>query len=233
MDRMVLIECAAYGQGDCLDILLKAGADVNALGDHAETVLIRAATSGSVDCVKLLLAAGADVNASLGSDTAYTKLGDRTFVGQTALSMAAHYILNVYDLWGTEGSDEDRLKCLKILLKSGAHIDKVNLDGQNALTFKLCETSPEEMLKPVHKEITMVLFAAGETINGKIPNDLPDYLQQVTELNLCLKDMCRITIRKRLVNVHPHQNLFHVVPQLGLPSLVAEYLLYDMSIEDN
>ena len=46
--------------------------------------------------------------------------------------------------------------------------------------------------------------------------------------------MCREAIRKHLIDVRPHINLFERVPWLGLPQLLQSYLLYDLELkEDN
>ena len=45
--------------------------------------------------------------------------------------------------------------------------------------------------------------------------------------------MCRETIRKHLINIDRHENLFRRIPQLGLPMQVSEYLLYNMSLDDD
>ena len=60
---------------------------------------------------------------------------------------------------------------------------------------------------------------------------MPTYLQQ-RELQLCLKHLCREAIRKRLICVKPHLHLFDRVFNTGLPSLLAKYLIYDMSLEN-
>ena len=47
---------------------------------------------------------------------------------------------------------------------------------------------------------------------------------------LCLKDICRRTIREHLLQMCL-VNLFVRVPHLGLPSSLAKYLLYDVSLD--
>ena len=49
----------------------------------------------------------------------------------------------------------------------------------------------------------------------------------------CLKSMCRGVIRNSVLNINPHVHLFNRVNQLGLPSLLAKYLVYDMSLEED
>ena len=91
-------------------------------------------------------------------------------------------------------------------------------------------------------DLYKLLHAAGEAIEGPIPPnfnflrgciehiEIPEYFQELKE-NLDLKHLCREAIRKHLIDVDPHENLFVRIPQLGLPSLVVDYLLYDCSLE--
>jgi len=48
---------------DAVDLLMRAGADVNAKDDFGQTVLHYAAFKGDVEIIKRLIAAGADINA--------------------------------------------------------------------------------------------------------------------------------------------------------------------------
>ena len=61
---------------------------------------------------------------------------------------------------------------------------------------------------------------------------LPDYLKQDNE-KFNLKHLCRMTIRKHLLDLDPHSHLFYRVIKLGLPYIITEYLLFNMSIENN
>ena len=38
--------------------------------------------------------------------------------------------------------------------------------------------------------------------------------------------------QKHLLNVNPNQHLFERIPQLGLPSSLADYILYFISLND-
>ena len=52
------------------------------------------------------------------------------------------------------------------------------------------------------------------------------------EEEMSLKHLCRQCIRKHLLQMSP-VNLFVWVPQLGLPTLLQEYLLCNVSLDDN
>ena len=79
----------------------------------------------------------------------------------------------------------------------------------------------------------MLLFAAGEKIIpsvGCTNTVIPEYLQHE---QLSLKEKCREAIRKHLLDIDPHGNLFHRIPKIGLPSVLNEYVLFDMSIDND
>ena len=121
--------------------------------------------------------------------------------GHTALMIVARF------------TDE---KWVRKYLKSGVLINLVDNKNQNALTRHLMKCN---------KDVIMLLFAAGETVDGttvdrkqddgstrKVP--VPDYLLH-EDLKLNLKHLAREAIRKHLI-----------------PSSINEYLLYNVSLDD-
>ena len=115
---------------------------------------------------------------------------------------------------------------VKLLLRSNI---KINTDGSsvNALMFHLTESHK------INRKIVMLLFAAGEKIMpsvGCTKTAIPEYLQHE---QLSLKEKCREAIRKHLLDIDPHGNLFHRIPKIGLPSVLDRYVLFDMSIDDD
>ena len=73
--------------------------------------------------------------------------------------------------------------------------------------------------------IWLLLKAAGELLismrrNKEIHNDT-------------LHHHCRVAIRRHLLKLDPHEHLFFRIPRIGLPSLLAKYLLYDTSLDEN
>ena len=113
----------------------------------------------------------------------------------------------------------------RIFLKLGAHVNKTNKFGLNALNAHLSSTKTDQL-----EEMIMLLHAAGEMVNTK-KNSVPECLQE-KELEMCLQHMCRQTIRKHLIFLNLRVNLFVRIPQLGLPSLLTSYLLYGVSVGD-
>ena len=77
---------------------------------------------------------------------------------------------------------------------------------------------------------------AGEVVGGthvRKPGSIhpvPDYVQELNSPEGNLKDTCRRAIRKHLMELSP-VNLFCKIPQLGLPKLMEDYLLYGITLD--
>ena len=99
-----LCKAAVGGHDDCLNLLIKAGADVNVNPDVCEsfTPLEGTARRGFDRCVKLLLEAGADVNTR----------------GHIALKEAA-----------THG----KVECCDLLIKAGVDVNALGFQGYTPL----------------------------------------------------------------------------------------------------
>ena len=140
-------------------------------------------------------------------------------------------------IWLWEVVRKGETKNIKILLQDGVNVNMpevvctystcskavtVNKDGPKVLTkyLKTCGKRAEQ-------KVVMLLYAAGETIN-KDQVRVPDYLQVKTSL----KHLCREAIRKHLLQMDPHGNLFHRVPKLEIPLTLHNYLLYDQILDD-
>ena len=86
----------------------------------------------------------------------------------------------------------------------------------------------------------MLLYAAGETLDGPTVTGGPGSCVSNIEVPVCfkelrkkmdLKHLCREAIRKHLIDLNPHEHLFGRIPQLGLPLLVTDYMLYDCTLD--
>ena len=192
------------GRVEFLKQLVRFGADVNAGGfRYGGTPLLMAAWARSSECVDFLLQKGADVNA----------VDD---IGDSALVIAAR-----------RGS----LSCVELLLRAGAHVNIRNFSDSKALKNVFLDMG-----------LATVLYAAGEIIDGSIDEEtdndtylfddsLLDWLKK-SKAQLNLMDVCRETIRKHLLNLDQHENLFCRVPELRLPIALTKYLLYNVSLGD-
>ena len=103
---------------------------------------------------------------------------------------------------------------------------QIALDAQPLEELVKAELWEEEEEDAV-KEVILLLFAAGEKMDGSALN-IPEYLKPT----LCLKDMCRRAIRNRLIELDSKHHLFDTIPQLKLPHSLTRYLLYSMSLEE-
>ena len=157
--------------------------------------------------------------------------------GLTSLMFAAYY-------WeGLPGNFS-----IKHLLKAGAHVNKINKFGQNALQICVASNTTfcykkEDYGDHYGKDVIMLLLAAGESIEEtKVDKisfyekydttlDVPNYLLGFKQTQLSLKWACRGVIRKKLIQSDSHTNLFISVPKLRLPRQLHLYLLHDMSVE--
>ena len=213
------------------ETLINAGADVNIKDNTGKVPLINVLLYDHEPCVPLLLAAGADVNITdkdSGSSAlmiAIKKDRNETFDqlleagadvnivnnnGNTALTTAAAY------WWKND-------EFVKRLLKANCRINTMAGMTENALAVHLRGPSSTNY-------ITWPLVAAGEMLNGfRKVHYLLDFL--TLDVRIQLKYICRETIRKHLLNLDPHSNLFGRVPLLGLPRVLGQYVLYNITLE--
>ena len=179
----------------------------NSFNKEGHTALTRASYCSDYKCIDILLAAGADVNL-------------RNKDGHTALH------LSIFD------PTDCSVKCIRRLLRAGSHINQSFSDAisnyQNALGIMLDYESRSD----TDIDTLMFLHAAGETLDGTDVDKIPEGLT-FEEERLQLKHMCREAIRKQLLKLDPHQHLFGRIPELGLPSIVTEYLLFNQSLDDD
>lgn len=130
-----LVLAAAAGHTAAVELLLKAGADIDAVDERGWTGLMRAAYFGKTDTVRLLIASGADVNAR------------EKYAGATALHFAARQsqsdtVRMLLDagadanaalqngwtplMWAVERGD---VETVRPLLRAGANPDAVAVNG--------------------------------------------------------------------------------------------------------
>ena len=201
-----------------INFLRQHGADMNMQDSNGSTALIHAAYYGYNTCIKPIVEAGADVNVS--NKEGYTAL--MAAAGSTRMPEA-----NIYNT-------------VRFLLQLGAHVNRYNTMGQNALQHHIAKDFWRS------KQIALLLFAAGETIGGTTVEgvewtgmewkskdvSVPDFLLRLMEPKLNLKEWCRLSIRKHLINLDARLHLFHRITQLGLSPPLVRYLLYNMSLDE-
>ena len=253
-----------------LDVLIRTGANVNDLDDVGMNPLMRAIIDKNKICVQLLIEAGADVNMTTelklkvmpnsalaqASETSADVNVTTEFIEipNSALALASETSAELVKMLIEAGADVNipsvrggilsfschvTVNSARVLLGAGAKINVFNDNNVNTLRRIIAEIKP----RVLSKDVCMLLFAAGETIdgttieqgdyygNGKVQVPIPEFLLH-QDLRFCLKHLCREAIRKHSTNLDPHTDLFGRVPRLGLPAALEEYLLYDLSLDD-
>jgi ankyrin repeat protein len=104
---------AGEGHRECVELLIRKGADVNAKDENDWTPLHFAAFYGRADCLEVLLANGTDVNA-------------RENKQNTPLHIIGH---------SPEGSKAEKEQCAEMLINAGADVNAKGKDDWTPLHF--------------------------------------------------------------------------------------------------
>ena len=206
-----LTSAAANGHLGCVQLLLDAGADVN-LSDnfHGSPLMLAGQYSNTrfAQCVKLLLESGANVNHIDNS-------------GATALEQIASRDLR--DRPKLDWTQQEAV--VKLLLSAGA---KVNM------THKITVHDPSAGEK--REPVLLLIFAAGEeTLMFRTTDNSTTETQFYPPgwEDLDLSNQCRKVIRKHLLTLDPHTNLYMRIPLLemtnerpGIPDYLVSFLLF-------
>ena len=210
-----LYAATTNGFGEGVRFLIQQGADVNIhCGYQDRTPLMAAVTCGQVGCAKAILEAGADVNSTNSKE--YTAL--------MCIDAGTVYVEDMFI------DEVDNVGCAKLLLGFGAKINLVDRVSRNALQHQVALWYYDEDDTTRSTDICLLLFAAGETLDGTPDAEIPDCLR-FDDVKLELKHICREAIRKRLLSLDPHTHLFSRVPRLGLPASLTSYLLYNCTLD--
>ena len=196
--------------------------DINSKDCFGNTAFRIAIRFQYTDCTKLLIKEGIDVNrfpavdetpltqASKSKGSSSLKLLLEAGADVKAENSRGNSALNTCILFHNR-DEQEVIDKIRLLFRAGAHINKKPNSGQYA-----------QYIDPSWKTLIRISFAAGETLPFDSRADEGDRL----------KDMCRRRIRQILIDKDPHENLLFRIPQLGLPSLVTEYLLYGVTLDD-
>ena len=164
-----LMKTSEKGHVQCVKLLVKEGADVNAWNDLGYTALTYAAGNGHADVVNTLIRAGTDVN-------------DRDCNGRTCLIHAVEcghdVCVNLLIKAGADVNKERRgetalmiavllgnLRCVDLLLKSGADVNSTDYNG-NTLLHKALDVS-EKHMQPCSTIVKIIraVLQAGARVN--------------------------------------------------------------------
>ena len=216
-------------------LLIESGADVNTAS--TDPILVVAVRGGNTKIMKALVDAGADVNPYT-AFTQHNPLATIAFINNTeCLKMLLDAGAEVNHRNNTNLSalflatmQGMKLKCFKLLIKKGAEVTfgfKPNHPFSNHLLHRLIIRLQHAVSKPF-----WLLFGAGVGMLDLIklfPRSIYTY---PPEEERSLKHLCRKAIRNHLLQMRP-VNLFVGVPQLGLPTLLQEYLLFNVALDDD
>ena len=243
-----LMSVARFGDETILKSLIDAGADVNAREEfYGSTALVSALDGGSRECIKVLIEAGADVNAETYKyeRNILKEALDRTFVCAESIDMLIKAGADVNE---TGPDDQETLwslafitvhhadkypnvlsrghRCMQLLLQAGCFVNKTcSVIRENALHH----ISASQQRNNV--SILILLLAAGEKAKTKRKRRILSLADKLEE-EVTLKHACREVIRKHMMEVCLHENLFVRVVDLKIPSLLKSYLLYNVSLND-
>ena len=107
---------------------------------------------------------------------------------------------------------------IKLLLKSGAHVNTKWFWNESFLGNMI------ENNEHLEGKIFWNLKSAGERTSKTRAGVTLDE-------EISLKHTCRQTIRSHLIDVDRPTNLFDRIPRLGLPYMLVDYLLYNVSLD--
>ena len=150
-----IMRAAQFGYTECVDALIEAGADVNALSDFDDTPLELAAVSGNIGCVESLIDAGADVNR-------------KGYAGNTALLYAAQ---------------TGHTQCVEVLTKAGAALKRQSDSWDTALLYAAVNDYPQsvDILIKAGADVNCVHQYGSPVLHRATINDNPECVKLLLE----------------------------------------------------
>ena len=140
-----LMKAASGNQLECVEFLIKQGASVKDLDDFGNNILMFASMECKVETMEYFIKQGMNVNAcNKEKETALMKVIDQPYI--------------FYGLMGTSFWEQNdcHSDCVKLLVESGADVNKRNAAGDTALNLAAKQNQPEYI---------KILLAAGAHIN--------------------------------------------------------------------
>ena len=207
---------------------IRQGADVNHKMIKNETPLYLVANEiwrndeDSCEAVKILLEAGANPKIGYPLPTACAQFKLETF---KALLEGGADINTTHPSFGSVlfiAGSTDMPEFIKIALE---HKAKINISHPIPRTYY----SPPVAVEGVEYQL-MFMYAAGEkypfldSMDKHVPTTIFE-----TRKDISLKNLCRKAIRTQAIKC-TNENLFEVSTKLGLPKLMQNYLVFDLTV---
>ena len=241
-----LMEAIRHEHGRCVLLLAIAGARVN----ERARPLVEASAAGHLLSVEILIRAGADVN-----------LVDPFHQAPLIASIGDQHVRSVYpNIYGNTSGEHARY--VNLLLKAGADVNQFGYHDWHkfigpplALASLTCNVKAVCQLlhrgakiniilhdlrkrgdtdSVARSRVARLLFAAGETkVFVDVVNPVKLGTDSENHLQLNIMNICRRTIRKHLLHLDPHENLFIRMSRFGLPTALQRFILYDVTCGDN
>ena len=214
--RSAMHYAARYSKLKFMQSLIQYGANVNQADDSGQTPLITVASypkytdaRKTIDCIKLLLEKGAFVN--------YLSNKGINAIGGLLPARLPH--------------KQAKYESLKILYAAGETHEFIVMDCNNRLIVLPQPNRPN----PLDSGFPYASVKCGIKRTLKDDYFLPSKSSTFkhdpnSQLEICLKHLCRETVRKHLLSINLNENLYGLVPKLQLTSSMTKYLLYDMSL---
>ena len=193
------------GDVDCVDLLIRAGADVNIHDHYHQTPLMFAGRNDHLKCVNHLITAGADVNIqAVDGNTAlmFTVYKDNCQCVNELIKSGAN--VNIPEENGRTplmfAVNEDHTQCVNELIKAGADVNHQDKDGLTSLTVAVNEDRPQYINE---------LVTAGADVNLSDNNDLTPLMYAVYKnhaqcVNELIKDGAKVNLSDNAGNTPLH-----------------------------
>ena len=203
--------------------LIKAGADVNALDPVGNSALHLASVSKHSDFVQLLLNHSVRINfPNADNNNAlhyHFKYSGGFFRSKTTLLLLVagedYPDISVFRVTGITEEDYPDISLLYVRGNTGYFPD-IPLPPVTGISLEAYPAIPVSHATGIPEEDN--------------PDTSVSSLMGITDWRLCLKHQCREAIRRHLITVNPHGNLFVRIPLLRLPAVITRYLLFNVSI---
>ena len=227
-DYPLMSACDTDMHSSVIEGLIAHGAVVNGVGDNGYTPLAHVCGNWEEtedDCMEIceiLLKAGADPN--MGSPVVAAAHEKREQLVKMLLNYGAN-VNCVHHSFGTVllmGGYKENEEIVKIALKYNAEI---NIGQAQVNEYP---DIPETANK---NDAIMLMAAAGELYPFEEYSDeeLPEKIVEARD-DLSLMNMCRKVIRNAVIMRGNNENMFDARTKMGLPSLMEDYLVFDMSL---